>query len=378
MANLIARKTSLPEHIIQFIRYLRNKVFTVSAHEELEILSVLEKGIPGSYTDQKLMYKSILVKSRKQFLTFGEIYDDYWTQLALAEDGKVKTEKKETSVPKPSRQKSDLQALKKWLYSGTKTEDVEVAAYSALEAISKQDFSSFKTDEHKDLVDVIRFIVKKISNKKSRRNIRSNSNKELDIKNTIRQAMRKGLDIQRFRFKEKKINKVKLILICDVSKSMELYSKFLIEFMYGFNQVGLDIKTFVFSTRLISLTSTLSEGNFDKVLSNLSDQVPYWSSGTRISESLVQFRNNYGDKLLNNKSIVLIMSDGWDTGETKDLEKTMKYLQKKSSKLIWMNPLAGRPNFKVETKAMKLALPYIDLFTSAHNLDSLKRVAKDF
>ncbi len=378
MQKLITRKTSLPEHLIQFIRFLRTKGFTVSVHEELEILSVLEKGIPTSYALQKAMYKSILVKNRKQFLTFGEIYDDYWTQLAKAEDGKIKNEEKEVQVPKPSRQKSDLQALKNWLYNGQKSEELEVASFSALEAISKQDFSSFKTNEHQDLIDIIRLIAKKLSNKKSRRNIRSYSNKTIDIKNTIRKAMRNGLDIHRFHYKEKQIKKLNLVLICDVSRSMELYSKFLIEFMYGFNQVSLNIKTFAFSTRLVSLTSTLSDGNFDNVLTNLADQVPYWSSGTRIGESLSQFKTNYGDKLLNNKSIILILSDGWDTGNTDEIESTMKYLQRKSSQLIWMNPLAGNPDYKVETKAMKLAMPYIDVFTSAHNLESLKGIVRLF
>jgi len=378
MGALITRKTSLPEHIIQFIRFLRTKGYTVSAHEEIEILSVLKRGVPKSYGHQRLMFKSILVKSRQQFLTFGELYDDYWTQLSRAEDGKVKTEKRETNVPKPSRQKSDLQALKNWLYNRSKTEEKEVAYHSALEAISQQDFSAFKTDEHKDLIEVIRLIAKKITNRRSRRNIRSFAKREMDVKATIREAMRKGMEVHDFRYKEKKINKVNLILICDVSKSMELYSKFLIEFMYGFNQLNLNIKTFVFSTRLISLTSTLADGNFDKVLSNLSVQVPYWSSGTRIGESLSQFKNNHAEKLLNNKSMVLVLSDGLDTGDLSELETTMRFLQKKSSRLIWMNPLAGQPNFKVETKAMKLALPYIDLFTSAHNLESLKKVAMTF
>ena len=378
MPDLITRKTSLPEHIIQFVRFLRTKNFQVSVHEELEILKVLESGIPTSYAYQKSFFKSILVKSRKQFLTFSEIYDDYWTQLARAEDGKIKTEEKETKIPKPSQQKTNLQALKNWLYNKQASEQLEVASYSALEAISKQDFSSFKTNEHRDLQDIIRVIAKRLSNKKSRRDIRSRVEKKIDIKNTIRTSMRNGLDIQTFRFKEKQIKKNNLVLICDVSRSMELYTKFLIEFMYSFHQLSLHIKTFAFSTRLVPLTQTLSDGDFDKVLNNLSEQIPYWSSGTKIAESLTQFKNHYGGKLLNKKSVVLILSDGWDTGDTEDLEGTMKYLKKKSSRLIWINPLAGNPNYQAETKAMKVAMPYIDLFTSAHNLDSLKAITQQF
>jgi len=350
----------------------------VSTHEELEILKILESGIPTSFEQQKVMFKSILVKSRQQFLTFGEIYDDYWKQLSRAEDEKIKNVDEETKVPKANRQNSNLQALKNWLYNNQPSEELEIASYSALEAISKQDFSSFNTNEHKDLKEIIRLIAKKMANKKSRRIIRSNKNKSIDIKNTIRSSMRNGLELKDFRFKENQIKKINLILICDVSRSMELYSKFLIEFMYGFHQVTLHIKTFAFSTRLIHLTSTLADGDFNRVLNNLSDQVPYWSSGTRISESLNQFKANYSDKLLNQKSVIMILSDGWDTGETDDLESTMKYLQKKASRLIWINPLAGNPNYVAETKAMKTALPYIDFFTSAHNIESLRAVSRQF
>ena len=156
---------------------------------------------------------------------------------------------------------------------------------------------------------------------------------------------------------------------------MELYSQFLIEFMYNFQQSVFNLKTFVFSTRLISLTRILKDGDYEKVLSNLAEQVPYWSGGTRIGESFSQFVQ-FHSPLLGRDSVVMILSDGWDTGNLEELETAMKQIKKKSKKIIWLNPLAGNPNFKPDTLGMKTCMPYIDIFGSAHNVESLKEVAR--
>ena len=135
---------------------------------------------------------------------------------------------------------------------------------------------------------------------------------------------------------------------------MELYSQFLIEFMYSFQQAVYKLSSFVFSTRLVSLSNILRDGDYEKVLNNLSDQVPYWSGGTRIGESLTQFNQRYGNRILNKDTIVMILSDGWDTGDLDTLEYAMKTIHKKSDRVIWLNPLAGNPDYKPATKGCLL------------------------
>lgn len=136
------------------------------------------------------------------------------------------------------------------------------------------------------------------------------------------------------------------------------------------------IRSFVFCTRLIVLNRDFKNESFQEVLKNLSEQVPYWSGGTRIGASFEAFRQGYASKLLNNRSVMIILSDGWDTGDPGELEDCMRYFHKKAEKVIWLNPLAGNPDYKPETKAMKLALPYIDIFAAAHNLETLQEVAR--
>lgn len=376
MADYLQRKTNLPEHVVQFIRYLRTKGFNVGPSETGELLEVFSRSVPASFAEHQGIYKAILVKNRKQFFQFDQLFTDYWHQLERAEDSKLKEEAEEAPKPRSGGQATPLQTLKSWLFNGRQDDEVEMAQYSALEAISKKDFSAFDSEEYKDLLQIIKLIARKLANRKSRRFISSRSTKQLDLKKTIYRSMRKGMEIDQLFFKERQIKKTNLILICDVSRSMELYSKFLIEFMYGFQQAGLRIRTFVFSTRLIAIPPSMMDHGFHEMLENLSEQVPYWSGGTRIGASLQQFQDGYASKLLNAQSMVIILSDGWDTGAAEQLGEVMRSIHRKAERVIWLNPLAGRPGFKVETAAMKAALPYIDIFTSAHNLETLTAVSK--
>lgn len=377
MKQLITRQTNLPAHAIQFSRYLRDNAFEIGPNEEADILRSFSQLVPRSFEQQKALYKSILVKNRKQFIQFDELYDQYWDELSRAEDSKKKDLEEKTQKPKKSAgQKSNLQVLKQWLYGGRIDEEKDIASYSAFEALSKKDFASFISAEQKELLQIIKLIAQRMANKYSRRFTKSKSTRKLDLSRTIKNSIKNGVEINQFYFKEQQKRKVNLILICDVSKSMELYSQFLIEFMYGFQQVVDKLHTFVFSTSLISLSRALKDGDYQKVLNNLSEQVPHWSGGTRIGESLHAFKQKHGQRLLNKDSIVIILSDGWDTGDIDLLESSMRYIHKKSDRVIWLNPLAGNPDYKPTTRGMEVSMPYIDVFTSAHNLDSLRQVVK--
>ena len=376
MSNLITKKTNLPAHVVQFARFLRSQKFEVGTIEEMDYLRCFQESVPQSFEEQQALYKAIFVKNRKNFLRFDELYVQYWKELERAENSKTKsTAEQSDQKTKPKQSAPSIKALKNWLYSGRVTEDEEVAAYSAFEALGKRDFAQFSDSEHGELRAIIRIIAQRLANKYSRRYIKSRKRKQVDLKNTLRKSLRKGGEINEFIFREQKKRKVNIVLICDVSKSMELYSKFLIEFMYSFQQVVASLSTYVFSTQLVPLNRILKDSDYEKVLENLSEYVPHWSGGTRIGESLDQFRTRYGHQL-NKDTIVFIMSDGWDTGDIEVLEQAMAFIQKKCDQLIWLNPLAGQADYEPTTKGMAAAMPYVDIFTSVYNLDSLREVLK--
>ena len=165
-----------------------------------------------------------------------------------------------------------------------------------------------------------------------------------------------------------------MVILCDVSHSMDLYSSFFIQFIYAFQSVYKRIETFVFSTHLQRITQELRSKPFREAMQDLSQHTQGWSGGTKIGESLQTFVEDYGFQMLDKQTIVLILSDGWDTGEVELVESSMENIKKKSRKVLWLNPLMGNPNFKPEVEGMKAALPYIDTLASVHNLDSLRRL----
>jgi uncharacterized protein with von Willebrand factor type A (vWA) domain len=155
---------------------------------------------------------------------------------------------------------------------------------------------------------------------------------------------------------------------------MELYSAFLIQFMYAFQQVFSRVETFVFSTSLKRITSLLKENNFRDAMEMLGLHSSGWSGGTRIGECLEEFSNEYANKLLDRKTIVIILSDGWDTGNPDMLQKNMENIHARAAKVIWLNPLAGYDAYQPKVAGMQVALPFIDVFAPVHNLESLRKL----
>ena len=182
------------------------------------------------------------------------------------------------------------------------------------------------------------------------------------------------LDLMHRRLRRQRL---KLVLICDVSKSMDLYSRFLIQFIYAFQTVYRRIETFVFSTSLHRITDQLKEQSMDEAVARLSEKVPDWSGGTKIGASLKQFVDDFSLKVVDPATVVLVISDGWDTGEVELLSESMAHLKRSSRSLIWLNPLKGSPDYEPTTRGMQAALPHLDLFASAHNLNSLRNLIRE-
>lgn len=368
-------------NIVAFCRFLRTKDFKIAPPEEADALQTIEILEPFyTPTFMRDALKVILTRSQDQADRFDELYDYYWKQVKHATDSKKVEQASEKKKPKPPSSKEDkqFQSLKDWLYGNKENEEeLDLYTYSAAESLTKKDFSTMTDDELKEVYELIKMIARRLARQRNRR-FKKNKNGDLDLRKTLRQNMRRGGEMLEIIRKKKQKRRVKLVLLCDVSKSMELYSRFMIQFSFSFNQVFKQIETFVFSTKLAKITDILRGGNFDDILKNLSENVPNWSGGTRIGESFMDFIENYGEKYLTSRTIVFIISDGWDTGDLEALETAMKTFHKKADKVIWLNPLASNPSYEATTAGMKLALPYIDVFAAGHNVESLRKVVGRF
>lgn len=373
--ELIQRRTELSAHVVAFARYLRGRGFPLGPAEQADALLALEALSPFRDPETfRLALRAAMARSLAQQRAFDELYAQYWKEMKKAVDSKI-TEGKQEPRRRTGPQ-SSLEALKNWLHGNRAEEETELAAYSPGEVVSRKDFSAFTEDELGEVVRVIHQIARSLALRFSRRRERVNTPAGLDLRRTLRLNLRRGGEILDLAFRRPQRHRQQIVLLCDVSKSMDLYSRFLVQFIYAFQNAYRRIETFVFSTSLQRVTRQLRQRDYHAALQDLADEVPGWSGGTRIGESFDAFVRQYGGKMLNNRTIVIILSDGWDTGDTELLAGAMRRIHSKAAKVIWLNPLAGRPGYEPRVQGMQAALPYVDVFASAHNVDSLRRVAK--
>lgn len=372
---LIRHQTTLSGNIVLLCRFLRNYGYNIGPTEETDVLFALEY-LP---IDKEIYFKealrAILPKNQYQRTHFNDHYDEFWQQLSKDSDAKVKEKEEEKPQKKDNKKKAaQFESLKNWLNLTPSNDEKEIAAFSELEVLTKKDFSDLSEEEMLLMLRLLQKLARKLAHQKSRLKKASKKHHNVDLRRTIRTNMRNGGDIQKIVFSKPKERKLKLVLLCDVSRSMDLYSRFFIHLIYAFQHSYDKIKTFVFSTALHDVSELLDQHAMDKAYDIISDRVPQWSGGTTIGSCLHDFVTDYSHGMLDKKTIVMILSDGWDTGAPEQMKDAMKEIYKKSKKVIWLNPLAGNPNFAPESIGMQTAMPYIDVLASAHNLDSFKKV----
>jgi len=253
---------------------------------------------------------------------------------------------------------------------------LEGIAYSSLSQREKKDL--FHLDA-KD-VQVAQLALKKMMAPfhlaLTRRLKKSRKQGNMDFRRVMRRSLKGGgLPLELF-FREKRKRLKRLVILADVSGSMDRYARIVMPFLLGLRGVGSRAEVFVFSTSLSRVTPLIQHLSIEKALERISEEVPDWSGGTRIGYSLHQFNQAHGFQLLSRRTVVVVMSDGWDLGGKELLRREMAAIKRQAHCVIWLNPLAGDPDYRPVCQGMRIALPYIDHFLPADSLASLNRVGK--
>src|SRR5688500_20367647 len=251
-------------------------------------------------------------------------------------------------------------------------EPLSVPAASEQEALAARDFSTFSAEQLDEVYRLTVLIARKLARRISRRRRPSPRRGRLDLRRTLRANLTRG-EIIDLRFRRRKRRKVRLVLLCDVSGSMDLYSRFLMQFLFALQRVFARVDTFTFSVRLTRVTDHLRGRSYREVLKRL-EEVRDWSGGTRIGESLAEFNRGW-PSLVDRRTIVVILSDGWDTGDPELLAAELLRIKRRAGRVIWLNPLLGNPSYEPLTRGMAAALPLVDHFAAAHNLAALRDLA---
>ncbi|HWP56584.1 MAG TPA: VWA domain-containing protein [Candidatus Acidoferrales bacterium] len=249
--------------------------------------------------------------------------------------------------------------------------EVSLPTYSAQELLSRKDFSEMGVEESRAISRAILLIANRIATQVSRRKKRASRGSEIDPRWSLRRSIRYGGEMLELGYRRRRVKKTRIVLLCDVSGSMDCYSRFLIQFMYGLQNELWGVETFVFSTALTRITHLIRTKHIESALERISETVLGWSGGTNIGGSLQTFNREFAPSLVTHRTVVVIISDGWDRGDAALLEREMRSLKRRSHKIIWLNPLLASENYEPLCKGMRAAMPHLDLFLPVHNLSSL-------
>ena len=250
--------------------------------------------------------------------------------------------------------------------------DRPAMSYSPQEILHKKDFADMIDRESEDVCQVIMALAQELGLRLGRRWRTRGKGTQVDLRGSIRASLRHGGELLALRKKRRQPKKTRFVVLCDVSGSMDSYSRFLLQFMYGFQRHVPRVETFVFSTRLTRITPHLRMGKIDVAYELISERVSHWSGGTRIGSSLSEYNKRYGRRYSGPNTVFILLSDGWDQGEIALLEKEMKALKSRIKRLMWLNPLLGMPDYRPIDRGMRTALPHVEDFLDCHNLDELE------
>lgn len=275
--------------------------------------------------------------------------------------------------PEAGQEKQAQIALDDW-EEGEEADDepLEVPGLSNREVLMERDFSTFPAEQLDEVARLTVLIAKRLARRMSRRRKPTRRGGIVDLRRSMRANLMKG-EIIELRRRSRRRRKVRLVLLCDVSGSMDLYSRFLLQFLYALQNLFGRVETFTFATRLTRVSELLRGPSYKRALRRLTE-VRDWSGGTRIGEAIRDFNQEWG-RLVDRRTIVLILSDGWDTGEPDVLAQEMLTLKRRAGRVLWLNPLLGNPSYEPLTRGMAAALPLVDHFAAAHNLSSLRELA---
>ena len=250
--------------------------------------------------------------------------------------------------------------------------------YSAREVLRQKDFAQFSGQEIAEARQMMASLRWNLGQRRTRR-MAPGDRGSLDLRRTLRRSLQYGGELFDLAERGPKHRPRSLALICDVSGSMERYTRMLLHFIHtiavGQSPSPHQVEAFLFATRLTRITRQLRYRSIDQAIAEVSRTVPDWAGGTRIGEAVKTFNYQWLRRTLRGQAIVMIISDGWDRGEPELLARETSRLQRSCHRLMWLNPLLGSPDYQPLTQGMQAALPYVDDFLPVHNMNSLQALA---
>jgi uncharacterized protein len=365
--------TDLQRNILAFCRLLRERDLLVGSSE---VVAAIETAHLIDLTDReefKLALRGILTSRPEDLPVFDAEFERFWRTRPLegGDDHFTTRERSHLGRGQELPRTAQLDGVE----GPALKDNVSAPVSSPIEVLTERNFASFEADELAAIKRVVRDLARRLATRASRRYRANRHGSRIDLRRTMRRSLQYAGTPLLLSRKRQLIRKQRIVLICDVSRSMEVYSTFLLQFVYALQHALGHVESFVFSTRLTRVTEYFKSNTIQLALDRMSREVPDWGGGTRMGDSLHAFNREWARRTLNRRTVVLIVSDGIDSGHWSVLEREVSEIERRCERLIWLNPLLGNSDYQPRARGLRASLPHVSLFASAHNLDSLRTLA---
>ena len=367
-------------NLLLFGRVLRRLGLDINPGRMMDLVSALDYIEIGNKPDFYFAARTLLVHEREDLPLFDEAFELFWRKPVeewnVAWQGLSPRRRTSRPMVKPAPLEAASPVTHPDSTSSQEMTVIEVTrTYSDRELLRHKNFAEMNPQEAEAVKNMMAHLLWKVSERRTRRK-RAGKGQSIDLRRTLRSSLRSEGEIFKWSYREPKWKPRPLVVIADISGSMERYTRILLHFIYGMKAaLNQPVEAFVFSTRLTRITRPLQIRDLDVALKNVGQLVHDWAGGTRIGECLKTFNFEWGRRVLGRGAVVLMISDGWDRGDVDLLNREMARLKRNCHRLIWLNPLLGAPDYQPLTRGIQAALPHIHDFLPIHNLASLEDLA---
>lgn len=367
---------SLAENIMLFARLLRATGMPVGTGSVLNAIRAVSLIGIESQQDLHTVLLCQFVSRREQMPVFDQTFALFWRNPKLMEKlmgAMLPTLQSDQDQQPLIRRLGEALSSGNTQSSGQDEEQVELQANlsaSESEILQSRDFEQMSESELQVAKKMLKHLKLPVKPIQTRRHQASVSRAHIDMRRTMQNSLRNS-ELIPLQFKRPITRPPAIIVLCDISGSMAQYSRMFLHFMHAMTNNGDRVHSFLFGTRLTNISRYLRNKDVDLALEETAKAVEDWSGGTRIGFCLKQFNQHWSRRMLGQGAVVILLTDGLDRGEGPELGKQMERLSKSCRQLVWLNPLLRYKKFEPRAEGVRIMLPYVDVFRSAHNINSL-------
>lgn len=366
--------TSITESLVAFAQFARSHGLNIGLSDTQEALQAARAGLLTNRSHLKSALKALWCHSPEERMRFEKLFLLYWDTNPTDLKGRQSSTSVVGTVSRKSQ--ASLVMLGKGKAAEETAEANPVSGANETERLKTTDLAKLEVMDAAALEDLSRRLFHEMALRMRRRMKAAAHQGPVNLRRTIRRSLHYGGEPLDLFHQSKKPRKQRLIVLLDISGSMDQYSHYLLRFICALREYFRQLEAFIFSTSLTRITKALQPRQLERTLNMISGQAQQWSGGTKIGTCLSEFQDRYGKQQLNGSPTVLILSDGLDTGDPAELGAVLAQIRKRAKRVIWLNPLKGMQGYAPTARGMQAALPSIDDFRPAHNLQSLLDLEK--